>query len=62
MNISDKLVKISEEVSVKMYDNGFVFEVSGRNSDDEWSDVKIICATLAEVTELLTEATKMERS
>lgn len=62
MKISDKLTKVSEEISVKMYDNGFVVEVNGRNYDDEWTDVKILCSALSEVTDLITEATKMERS
>ena len=62
MKISDKLSKIEEAVSIQMYDNGFLFEVQGRNIDDEWSTVKILCSDLAEVSKLLTEATTLPRS
>lgn len=62
MNISDKLNKVDETVTIQMYDNGYLFEVSGRNQDDDWSSVKILCTDLAEVTALITEANQMERS
>ncbi len=62
MKISDKLEKIEETVSIQMYDNGFLFEVQGRNHEDEWSTVKILCNDLAEVSNLLTEATTLPRS
>jgi hypothetical protein len=62
MKISDKLEKIGEDISIKMYDNGFMVEISGRDSDDDWADVKIVCNTLDEVKELLSEASEMPRS
>lgn len=62
MKISDKLSKVDESVTIQMYDNGYLFEAQGRNLDDEWSSVKIMCHELAEVTKLLTEATTLPRS
>ena len=62
MKISDKLMKVDETVTVQMYDNGFLFEISGRDHDDDWSNVKILCADLNEVTALIKEATECERS
>lgn len=61
MKISDKLSKIDESFTVNMYDNGFMFEISGRNKADEWSSVKIMCATIEEIAELAKEAALMER-
>jgi hypothetical protein len=62
MKISDKLSKVEETVTVQMYDNGFLFEISGRNHEDDWSNVKILCTDLNEISALITEANSMERS
>ena len=62
MKIGDKLMKVDETVTIQMYDNGFLFEVSGRDHDDVWAHVKILCNTLEEVTDLIKEAVDAERS
>jgi hypothetical protein len=62
MKISDKLAKVDEDMSIRMYDNGFLFEISGRDDNDDWTSVKILCNDLNQVTALITEATQMERS
>ena len=62
MKIADKLAKVDETVNVHMYDNGFLVEVSGRDHADDWSNVKILCNSLVQVTELIEEATVIERS
>jgi hypothetical protein len=41
--IKDKLVKANENFSVYRYDNGFMVECGGRDSDDEWKEAKVIC-------------------
>ena len=55
-------MKVDETVTIQMYDNGFLFEVSGRDHDDDWANVKILCNTLEEVTDLIKEAVDAERS
>lgn len=62
MKIGDKLSKVDESITIQMYDNGFMFELSGRDSNDDWANVKIICNSMTEVTELLKEATTLTRS
>ena len=62
MKISDKLTKIDEDMNIRMYDNGFLFEVNGRDDNDDWAGVKILCNSLDQVVSLITEATKMERT
>ena len=57
MKISDKLNKVDEDMTIRMYDNGYLFEISGRDSNDDWSNVKILCRDLSQVIELVTEAT-----
>jgi len=60
--LSDKLVQVNENFSVYMYDNGYVIEISGRNSSEDWVTSKIIVNSLEELLELITEASKMPRS
>ena len=59
--LSNKLTKVNEQISITMYDNGFLFDVSGRDSEDDWASAKIVCTDLNEVIALLTEAAAMER-
>jgi hypothetical protein len=61
MNLSDKLVKCNDSLTVNMYDNGFMVEVGGRDSNDDWKNAKVMCNTLEEVFSVITEASNMER-
>jgi hypothetical protein len=61
MNVSDKLTKVSDNFSINMYDNGFMVEVSGRDSDGEWATAKILCQNLDQVIAVVTEVSDMER-
>jgi hypothetical protein len=56
MKLSDKLAKVGDSLTVNMYDNGYMVEVSGRDSDDDWKTAKILCATLDEVYAVIKEA------
>ena len=59
--ISDKLAKINENYTVNMYDNGYMFEVSGRDKKGEYRSAKIMCTTTEQLVELVKEAADMER-
>jgi len=61
MKLSDKLAKCGDSLTVNMYDNGFMVEVSGRDSDDDWKSAKIMCPTLEEVYAVIAEAATMTR-
>ena len=61
MKINDKLNKISDSFTVYMYDNGFMFEASGRDDNESWVTTKILCNSLEELTELIEEAAAMDR-
>lgn len=61
MKIEDKLSKIGDSFTVNMYDNGFMFEASGRTEDGDWASTKILCNTLDELVLLIKEASAMER-
>jgi hypothetical protein len=62
MKISNKLVKINGSLNVNLYDNGYMVEVSGRDSDDDYTEVKIVCMTVKEINDLIAEAVEMERT
>ena len=59
--ISDKLFKVSESFSVNMYDNGFMLEISGRNTNDDWTSAKIMVKNIDELVVLIREAVEMDR-
>ena len=59
--INDKLAKVNDNFTVNMYDNGFMVEIGGRDSDDEWKTAKIICNTLDDLIAVITEATSLTR-
>ena len=59
--ISDKLSKVNDNFTVNMYDNGFMVEIGGRDSDDEWKTAKILCNTLEDLIAVITEATTLTR-
>jgi hypothetical protein len=61
MKLGDKLTKCNDSLTVNMYDNGFMVEVGGRDSNDDWKNAKVMCNTLEEVFSVITEASKMER-
>ena len=61
MNVSDKLEKVSDSFTVNMYDNGYMVEVGGRDSDNDWANAKILCKNLEEVIAIVTEISNMER-
>ena len=61
MKISDKLSKVNEDMTIRMYDNGFMFEISGRDKEDDWKSAKILVSSVEELVTLIQEATGMER-
>jgi hypothetical protein len=61
IKLSDKLEKVNDNFSVNMYDNGYMFEINGRNADEDWVTAKIICQDITELTALIKEAAEMPR-
>jgi hypothetical protein len=61
MALSSKLTKVSESFTVNMYDNGYMIEVNGVDSNDDWDRCKIVCSSLEEVVELIKEINNMPK-
>lgn len=53
--VADKLAKVGECVNVYFYDNAYMVEASGRDSNDDWTNIKLVCRDLNEVQAVLTE-------
>jgi ketol-acid reductoisomerase len=61
MKLTDKLTKCGDSLTVNMYDNGYMVEVSGRDDKDDYKSAKIMCTSLNEVYEVISEASQMPR-
>jgi len=59
--VGDKLNKVNESFTVNMYDNGYMIEVGGRNSDNDWATAKIMVGSIDELIVLIKEVADMER-
>jgi hypothetical protein len=59
--VSDKLTKVGEFVNVYFYDNAYMVEVSGRNKEDDWVSVKLVCRDLNEVQAVLEEVDSLPK-
>lgn len=59
--ISDKLTKVGDSLSFYMYDNGYMVDVGGKDSGDDWKTVRIVCQSQEELIALVTEAINMDR-
>ena len=59
--LSDKLAKVNDNFNITMYDNGFLIEVVGRDTDEEYRTAKIMVPTIEQLLELVKEAANMPR-
>jgi len=59
--IGEKLAKVNDSFTVNMYDNGFMFEISGRDSADDWKSAKIVVNSIQDLVELINEASSLPR-
>lgn len=60
MSKLNKLAKVNDSFTINRYDNGFMVEVGGRDSDNDWKNCKILCNSEAELFEVIKEAITME--
>jgi hypothetical protein len=55
-----KLSKVNESITVNRYDNGFMVEVGGRDSENDWKNSKILCNTEEEMIAVIKEWNSMD--
>lgn len=61
MQLKDKLAKIGDSLTVNLYDNGYMIDVSGKNEEDDWTNARVMVSSVEDLLEIITEATEMER-
>lgn len=61
ISVAECLEKVSESLSVYMYNNGFMLEISGRDIEGEWKTAKIVTTNLDDLFKLIEEVTVMPR-
>jgi hypothetical protein len=54
-----KLAKVNESITINRYDNGWMVEVGGRDSESDWKNCKIVCNTEEEVLAVVKEYNTM---
>jgi hypothetical protein len=59
--ISDKLIKVNESFTVNMYDNGYMFEIAGRDEEEDYKTAKILCTSAEHLNALIQEAISLPR-
>lgn len=55
-----KLAKVNENISINRYDNGWMVEIGGRDSDNDWKTAKILCNTEEEMLAVVKEWNTMD--
>ena len=55
-----KLSKVNEAITINRYDNGWMIEIGGRDSDNDWKNTKTLCNTEEELIALIKEWNTME--
>lgn len=56
----NNLSKRDESFTIHTYDNGYMVEIPGRDSNDDWITVKLICSTIGEVLVMIEDINKIE--
>lgn len=60
MSKLSKLAKANESITINRYDNGWMVEVGGRDSESDWKNCKILCNTEEEMIAVIKEWNTME--
>jgi hypothetical protein len=60
--MSKTLVKIAEDFTVNLYDNGFMVQATGYDAEQEYVTVKYVCKTDEELVNYVKALILMERT
>lgn len=58
----DFIIKISDDITIRKIDNGFLVEASGTDAEDNWKNVKLACTSRSELDELLNQFEDIDRA
>ena len=60
MKYLEKLNKVNESFTINRYTNGYMIEVGGRDSENDWKNYKFLCTTDEELFDVIKEALALE--
>ena len=60
MKLIDNMKSVDECMTIHRYSNGYMVEVSGRNEEDDYENVKLLCNSLDDVKLLVEEYAGMK--
>jgi hypothetical protein len=58
--VKDKLNKVNDSYTVNRYDNGFMVEVSGRDSEGDYKTSKVLCNTEEDLLTVIKQINSLE--
>lgn len=61
MKVIDFISKISEDIIIKVVTNGYLVEISGRNAEDSWENIKLVCSSRKELDSILEQCLQLPR-
>jgi hypothetical protein len=59
--IQEKLAKRGDNVTITFADNGFLLEASGRDSNEDWADIKVVVGNLELLNQALETLSKLPK-
>jgi hypothetical protein len=51
----EKFKTVNDSFEVTLCENGYIVNIGGRTATDDWINKKIVCTTLEELFELITD-------
>lgn len=60
-NSIGKVVKGVDSITLNLYDNGYMLECSGQDTEGDWVTAKLVCNTVDEACELIKTAVTLPR-
>jgi hypothetical protein len=58
--VKSKLSKVNDSYTVNRYDNGFMVEVSGRDSEGDYKTSKVLCNTEEDLLTVIKQINSLE--
>jgi hypothetical protein len=56
----EKFKTVNDSFEVTLCENGYIVNISGRTDTDDWVNKKIVCTTLEDLFELITDIDLMD--
>lgn len=58
--VKNKLSKVNDSYTINRYDNGFMVEISGRDSEGDYKTSKVLCNTEEDLLTVIRQINSIE--